>query len=94
MSLEHPPGTEAATESVDHSTPSDPGFWHSLIREGEAADFLGLSDRTLQGFRQDGGGPRFVRISSRCIRYKRAWLQEWAEAKAASSTSEYGAGHE
>lgn len=45
-------------------------YWFQLIDEKPAADFLDLTDRTLQKFRQQGGGPPFVRISSRCIKYR------------------------
>lgn len=65
-------------------------YWFSLIREKDAADFIGLVDRTLQQFRQKGGGPIFVRISSRCIRYRRIDLREWAEGRLRTSTADRG----
>ena len=44
-------------------------FWNSLINEKVAGDYLDLTDRTMQALRQRGDGPRFIRISSRCIRH-------------------------
>ena len=62
--------------------------WNRLEREGVAADFLNLTTRTMQVFRQKGGGPRFVRISARAIRYRRADLKAWADQRLHASTAE------
>ena len=59
--------------------PLDSDYWHALINEREAAKFLGLSPRTLQGFRQDMWGPDYVVVSTRCIRYRRGDLKAWAD---------------
>jgi len=65
-------------------------YWHSLINEKAAADYLGLTRRTMQGFRCRGGGPTYVRISCRCIRYRRVDLQAWADNLVRTSTSDSG----
>lgn len=62
-----------------------------LLTETEAAQFLGFSIRALQGWRVKGGGPKFVKVSGRAVRYRRRDLILWAEAKLRSNTSE-GAG--
>ncbi len=67
-------------------------FWYGLIGETAFAEYLNLSVRTIQGFRYKGGGPRFVRISSRCVKYRRIDGREWAEARLCSSTSDQGQG--
>ena len=69
---------------------NDPAFWQSLINEAEAARFLGFSVRHVQGLRYRGGGPAFIKISSRCVRYRRADLRQWAEARLRTSTSDVG----
>ena len=69
---------------------SDLGFWHELIDEKLAADFLDVTPRFLQGRRQRGDGPRFVRISARCIKYTRCMLKSYADARMRSSTSDPG----
>ena len=79
--------TEGATQKLSEG---DPCFWHSLIDEAEAARFLGFSIRTVQGLRYKGGGPKYCRISSRCIRYRRSDLCEWAEQRMRTSTSDLG----
>ena len=65
-------------------------FWNSLIDEKVAGGFLGLSDRAMQKMRQTGGGPRYVHISSRCLRYRRVDLRTWAESRIRTSTSDPG----
>ena len=98
MSLEHHPARQGLRRdaTADDGTDAkddelgDTDYWYALIDEKAAADFLGLERRTIQGMRQRGGGPRYIRISSRCLRYRRADLREWAEARMRSSTSDPG----
>lgn len=58
-----------------------------LVSEKEAAQFLGFTIRFLQARRVRGNGPRFVKISSRAIRYRVSDLKEWVEGKLRTSTS-------
>ena len=67
-----------------------PDYWHELFPETKAAEFLNLTPRSMQAMRQRGGGPRFIRLSSRCIRYTRTLLKTYAEARLHSSTSDPG----
>ena len=67
-----------------------PSYWYELIPEKPAAAFLNLTARTLQGYRYKGGGPRFVRISGRCVKYRRIDLRGWTEERLRSSTSDPG----
>ena len=66
----------------------DEDHYDRLINEKEAADYLGYTDRALQNWRLRGGGPLFVRVSKRSIRYRRRDLIAWAEAKLVKSTSD------
>ena len=68
----------------------DADYWYSLITERPAGVFCHLTDRAMQKYRQTGEGPRFVRISSRCIRYRRIDLRAWVEARLRNSTSDDG----
>lgn len=63
-----------------------------LINEKMAADYLGVAVRTVQAWRQRGGGPRFVKISARCVKYRLADLDTWANDKLAASTSDVSRG--
>ena len=69
---------------------SDPGYWYELNNEVEAAVYLDVTDRTMQAMRQRGDGPRFVRISSRCVKYRRIDLWEYSEARLRTSTVDPG----
>ncbi len=69
----------------------DPDYLDRLINETEAASFLGYSIRALQNWRVRGGGPRFVKVSSRSIRYRRRELNDWIEERLRSNTSEQAA---
>ena len=59
-----------------------------LLDEDEAAEFLGLSPRTLQGLRVRGGGPDYIKIGTRAVRYCLSDLEEFIEDRRQSSTSE------
>jgi hypothetical protein len=58
-----------------------------LINEHRAAQFVGYTVRALQNWRVRGGGPQFVKVSARSIRYRRRDLIAWAEARHCTSTS-------
>lgn len=66
------------------------GYLDQLVCEKEAAEFLGYTIRALQNWRLRGGGPQFVKVSSRSIRYRRRDLMAWAEERIWQSTSDSG----
>ncbi len=84
--------TPAVTADAAPLGDGSPDYWYGLIDENRAAEFLGLTPRTLQAFRQRGGGPQFVRLSARCIRYRRHDLNAWNESRLRKSTSDPGPG--
>ena len=95
MSLEHnparsEPGIVTGLDGMPRGPPDASDYWQALINEKRAGDFLGLSYRAMQKMRQTGGGPRYVHISSRCLRYRRIDLRTWAEARMRNSTSDPG----
>ena len=59
----------------------------SLLNEEGAARLLGVSIRFLQKHRSTGDGPPFVKLSSRCIRYRRRDLRDWSESRIKTSTA-------
>lgn len=88
--MEQPPANDLPN-GADAAPPQEtPGFWHELIPEREAGRFLGLTDRFMQNRRVQGDGPRYVAVSSRCIRYRRHDLKAWADARVKTSTSDPG----
>jgi hypothetical protein len=61
-----------------------------LFNTSQAAEFLRLSRRTLEGLRVRGGGPRYRKIGR--VFYERADLFAWLDAAARNSTGA-GGGH-
>lgn len=61
---------------------------HTLLDEEQAADYLGLSPRTLQNFRVRGGGPDYVKLGARAVRYRLSDLDEFIEDRVRSNTSQ------
>ena len=59
-----------------------------LLNESQAAQFLGFSQRALQAWRCRGGGPEFIKVSARAIRYSRRSLIAWIDDRRRSSTSD------
>lgn len=59
-----------------------------LVDEREAASILCYSVRALQNWRHRGGGPAYVKVSARSIRYRRRDLMEWIEARTVANTSQ------
>jgi len=60
-----------------------------LLKPCEAARLLSVSEIWLKKLRLAGGGPRFVRLGVRLIRYKRSDLTEWVEARRFNNTAQY-----
>ncbi len=85
-----PIGSPGIGHNGSPSEIDDPAFWHALISETEAADFLDLTPRSMQAYRQRGGGPPFFRLSARCVKYTRFRCKTWYNARMRSSTSDPG----
>jgi predicted DNA-binding transcriptional regulator AlpA len=74
------------------NAPVSPATVHSerdrLMLEREAAALLGYSPRALQNWRLRGGGPVFVKVSGRSIRYQNSDLMAWIAAKRRARTAD------
>lgn len=55
----------------------DSDYLDRLMDERSAAEYLCYSVRALQNWRCRGGGPKFVKVSGRSVRYTRRDLQAW-----------------
>ena len=64
--------------------PADPS---ALLTTKQAAAFLNFTPRALESWRIHGGGPHFVRVSARAVRYRRRDLEDWIATKVIASTS-------
>jgi len=67
-----------------HHTPT-------LLNQQQLAEDLNVSPRTLEKWRVEGYGPRWVRVGSLC-RYRPADVQAWLEAQYTYYTSDPGGG--
>lgn len=63
-----------------------------LLTTDQAASYLSFERRTLEGWRHRGGGPPFVRVSARGVRYRRSDLDGWIGERLRMSTSDPGPG--
>jgi predicted DNA-binding transcriptional regulator AlpA len=59
----------------------------ALLTGREAAEFLRLSERTMERYRTAGTGPQYIAMG-RAIRYRRRDVLAWIERSARQSTSE------
>ena len=66
----------------------------ALLFTTEAAFLLGLSPRTLEAFRLRGGGPPFIAVTPKAIRYRRQDLEKWIAARRRVSTSDTRPSHD
>lgn len=76
------------TDRSSNSTDTIADDHDALLTEQQAATLLNVNPRTLQKWRVKGGGPKFIRISRRCIRYRPRDIRDWAQHRVKSSTSE------
>ena len=72
-------------EPAGRPLPADPA---ALLYPAEAAHILGLSPRTLEHYRIAGGGPPYVSIGRRCVRYRRSDLIAWIDSRCRRHTSD------
>jgi predicted DNA-binding transcriptional regulator AlpA len=75
-------------QHIDSNLARDPDYLDRLLNEKEAAGFLGYTIRALQNWRVVGGGPEFVKVSGRSVRYRRRDLIGWAQSRLVKSTSQ------
>ena len=73
-----------------HETTGNSGVpdFDQLVRQEQAAALLSVSPRCMENWRHRGEGPKFVRVSGRCIRYRKSDLTLFIEERVRTSTSE------
>jgi len=60
----------------------------AFLDEVQAAAFIRVTRRAMQSWRLSGRGPKYVKISARCVRYTKSHLIEWGETHTQTSTSQ------
>ena len=74
---QYSPGNLTAEELAKlHQLPDD-----ALLTAQEAAEVLRLKYTTLAWYRCNGGGPAFVRVGPKVIRYRMGDLREYAKGQ-------------
>ena len=58
----------------------------TLLTPDEAGAQLGLSTGALAQLRYMGGGPCFIKLTAKAVRYRQSDLDAWIAAKARTST--------
>jgi hypothetical protein len=54
-----------------------------LLTPRDVAGIVHMSPRTLEAWRSEGYGPKFLRINPRVIRYRRVDVENWLADKLA-----------
>jgi predicted DNA-binding transcriptional regulator AlpA len=78
----------AALESITSMAALSPKPQTRVLRTPSAAEYVGLSDSTLEKLRLTGDGPKFVRIGVRAVGYRIEDLDDWLAERIQRSTSE------
>lgn len=81
-----PPVGEITKNAVNDNNELPFGLKPALNTK-QAASYLGLAKITLDTMRCRGGGPPFVRISRRAVRYRIPDLDEWMADRLVANTS-------
>ena len=58
-----------------------------LLTAPEVGCWLGVSPKTLESWRSAGGGPRYVRLSRKAVRYRRDDVKAFIEARLKAHTA-------
>ncbi len=78
---------ELSAEPAGRPIPAHPD---ALLFTAEAAYLLGLSPRTLEALRLRGGGPPFVAVTPKAVRYRPRDIENWIVERRRVSTSDSG----
>lgn len=92
MSTKEESRTNRAAFSLNHLRHEAIDDEARLITEGEAADLLTLSVKTLRNWRLSGYGPPHLKVG-RLVRYRQSDLKAWLKTCERASTSDRGDNH-
>ncbi len=84
-------------ESIDIPTytiaagamPPAPQAAPDVMTTDEVARYLGINKKTLDRLRGRGDGPRYLRLTSKIIRYRRADVEEFLETRVRTNTAQH-----
>lgn len=58
-----------------------------LLRPEDVAQILGVSERTLERWRMEGSGPRYLSLSRKVVRYEAGDLRTFLDDRGRSNTA-------
>jgi predicted DNA-binding transcriptional regulator AlpA len=67
----------ASAHDTNHHAPAT----NALLSQRQVASRLGVSARTIEGWRARGVGPPFLRLSARAVRYRSSDLEQWLDQR-------------
>ncbi|MCG7980294.1 MAG: helix-turn-helix domain-containing protein [Candidatus Thiodiazotropha endolucinida] len=59
---------------------------YKLLNTSDAAELLGITTRKLEQMRQHGNGPKFIKLSPKCVRYRIKELVDFQNINLRQST--------
>ena len=71
----------------------NPGWLEEAVSTRAASRITGVPICTLETWRSRGGGPPFLKLGSKTVRYQRRELLEWMAGQRRRDTSDAGAAH-
>lgn len=69
---------------------SNPGWLDEAVDTAEASRITGLAVATLNTQRSRGGGPKFIKVGVRAVRYQRRHLLQFLAERRRCNTSDRG----
>lgn len=71
----------------------DAAWLEQVVTTGEASSMTGVAVATLETWRSHGGGPPFLKLGRRNVRYQRRVLLAWMAEHERRNTADQGPGH-
>jgi hypothetical protein len=90
--IKHDPKSHHIDRRAHNIVAANVGAGDELLDTNATAAWLGVSMQFLEIGRSKGYGPKFTKISPRCVRYRRGDVLRWLRARTHQSTAEYGRG--
>ncbi len=71
----------------------NPGWLEEAVSTRAASRLTGVPVCTLETWRSRGGGPRFLKLGSKTVRYQRRELLDWMAGARRRNTADQGPSH-
>jgi hypothetical protein len=79
--------------ALDDLLRDNPTWLDEAVTTAEASRILGVPACTLATWRSRGGGPPFLKLGGRAVRYQRRGLFEWLISRQRINTADRGDDH-